>query len=149
MPAPARFIEVLIVEDNPGDLHLIREGLKPAGQRFAMNLRVAEDGEKAVNLLASSYRPDIILLDLNLPKVDGGGVLEFVRTNRTDLASTPIVIFSSTPQPIARVIKFSPSAYIVKPSSLSEYLKAVERFAILWLEPVAKASNSVAADEGV
>ena len=142
MPASARSIEVLIVEDNPGDVHLIREGLKPAGKRFAMNLRIAEDGERAIDLLRTDNRPDIILLDLNLPKIDGAGVLEYVRTNRTDLASTPVVVFSSTPQPIGDVIKWSPNAYIVKPTSLSEYLKAVERFAILWLEPAAKASNA-------
>ncbi len=147
MPVSARFIEVLIVEDNPGDVQLIREGLKPASKRFAMNLRVAEDGEKAVNLLATDYRPDIILLDLNLPKINGCGVLEYVRTKRTDLASTPVVIFSSTPPRIGEVVKWNPSAYIVKPSSLTEYLKAVERFAILWLEPAAQAQSSLAADK--
>ena len=130
-----RPLEILVIEDNPADVHLIREGLKISCPDLGLNVRIAEDGEKALAmLLGSHFRPDMILLDLGLPKVDGQTVLQRVRSERKDLASTPVVVFSSSEHGIQDVLDAGANAYIVKPTGLTEYFNAIERFAILWLK---------------
>jgi CheY-like chemotaxis protein len=143
MPDPARTLEVLVVEDNPGDVKLIREGLKRSTAKLPMNIRIAEDGEQALNLLIrEKYQPDMILIDLNLPKIDGQTVIQRVRAEGVNLVHTPIVVFSSKQHGIQEVLDAGATAYIVKPMGLADYLKAIEKVAILWLQPPAKPANA-------
>ena len=129
-----RPLEVLLIEDNPDEVRLIREGLRCSCSDLALNVRIAEDGEQALfMLLHDRYRPDMILLDLGLPKIDGHTVLHRVRSEGVDLASTPVVVFSSSDHKIEEVLDAGANAYIIKPRGLAEYLRAIERFAVLWL----------------
>jgi len=129
-------LEVLLIEDNPHEVRLIREGLRCSCTDFALNVRIAEDGEQALKmLLQDGYRPDMILLDLGLPKIDGHTVLHQVRSQGVNLASTPVVVFSSSDHNIEEVLDAGANAYIIKPAGLTEYLRAIERFAVLWLRP--------------
>ena len=134
-----RMLELLVVEDNPADVRLIREGLKRPCADMGLNVRLAEDGEQALKmLLDDGYRPDMILLDLSLPRIDGQTVLQRVRAHGISLSATPIIVFSSSQHGIQEIIDSGANTYIVKPGSLNEYLKAIERFAILWLKPLAE-----------
>jgi len=143
MPDPSRTLEVLVVEDNPGDVKLIREGLKRSTVKLPLNIRVAEDGEQALNLLIrDNFQPDMILIDLNLPKIDGQTVIQRVRAKGVDLVSTPIVVFSSKQHGIQEVLDAGATAYIVKPAGLTDYLKAIEKVAVLWLQPLSKPADS-------
>jgi len=84
----------------------------------------------------------MILIDLNLPKIDGQTVIQRVRAEGVNLVSTPIVVFSSKQHGIQEVLDIGATAYIVKPSGLTDYLKAIERVAILWLRPLSKSADS-------
>lgn len=120
----SRVLDVLIVEDNPGDVKLIRDGIKQARLGIHINVRVAGDGEEALHaLIDEGYRPDIILLDLGLPKIDGSTVLERVRAHGVELKSTPVIVFSSSQHGIQDVLASGASAYIVKPSTLGSTSK--------------------------
>ena|SRR5579884_524338 len=138
-----RPLEVLIIEDNVEEIRLIREGIANSCTGFALNVRIAKDGEQAlIMLLHEKYRPDMILLDLGLPKIDGHTVLHRVRSEGVDLASTPIVVFSASEHKIEEVLDAGANAYIIKPSGLTDYLKAIERFAVLWLKPRANCART-------
>src|ERR1700734_3317465 len=95
----AQAIEVLLVEDSPGDVRLTREAFKDA--KVHINLHVASDGAKAMSFLgregehANAPRPDLILLDLNLPKKDGREVLKEIKENPT-LKSIPVVVLTTS-----------------------------------------------------
>lgn len=139
--APARPLDILLIEDNPGDVKLIREGLDRTCLEIGLNVRIAEDGEQALDMLIDEgYRPDMILLDLSLPKIDGHTVLHRIRSHGINLTDTPVIVFSSLEHCIEDVLDAGATAYIVKPMGLVEYLKAIERFAILWLKPRAEAA---------
>lgn len=139
---PMRPLEVLLIEDNPRDVQLIREGLKRSCPDLGLNVRIAEDGEQALNmLLHEGFRPDMILLDLSLPKIDGHTVLHRIRSHGISLTDTPVVVFSSSQHGIQEVLDAGANAYIVKPIGLLEYLRAIERFAILWLKPRADGAS--------
>jgi CheY-like chemotaxis protein len=143
MPDPSRTLEVLVVDDNPGDVKLIREGLKRSSIKLPLNIQIAEDGEQALNLLIrDNYQPDMILIDLNLPKIDGQTVIQRVRAEGVNLVSTPIVVFSSKQHGIQEVLDAGATSYIVKPAGLTDYLKAIEKVAILWLQPLSKSADS-------
>lgn len=136
-----RHLDVLLIEDNPNDRYLIQEGLREAVPEFALNVRIAEDGEQALAmLLLEHYHPDMILLDLGLPRIDGKTVLQRIRSHGVDLASTPVVVFSSQDHGIQEILDAGANAYIVKPISLMAYLKAIERFAVLFLKSHATAA---------
>jgi CheY-like chemotaxis protein len=133
-------LEVLIVEDSPDHVALILKGFKEASVGFPMNIRLAANGEEALRLLLIvGYRPSIILLDLNLPKVDGRTVLQRVRSQGVDLKSIPIVVFSSSEHGIQEILDAGASAYIMKPRGVGQYLKVIEKFVILWVTPLAVA----------
>jgi chemotaxis family two-component system response regulator Rcp1 len=138
-----RPLEVLLIEDNPYDVRLIRAGLQQSRTEFGLRVRIAEDGEQALEmLLDGGYRPDMIFLDLDVAKVDGHTVLHRIRSHGISLADTPVVVFSSAQRGIEDILDTGASAYIVKPRSLVEYLRAIERFAILWLKPRAERAAS-------
>ena len=134
-------IQVLLVEDSPGDIRLTQEALKDA--KMHINLHVARDGEQAMSFLlregeyGNAPRPDLILLDLNLPKKDGREVLEEIKESPT-LKSIPVVILttSSSEADILRSYLLHANCYITKPVGLDGFLKVVKSIDNFWLSVV-------------
>lgn len=128
MPVTAkRPVQILIVEDNPGDVLLVREALREARMHFEMTH--ALDGEEAIDALARDHmRPDLVLLDINLPRRDGWEVLAEIRSN-PETQATPVIVLSSSgsPEDRQRAIRNQPSAYIQKPSNLEDFLAVGHR----------------------
>jgi two-component system, chemotaxis family, response regulator Rcp1 len=137
----AEAIEVLLVEDSPGDVRLTREALKDA--KVHINLNVASDGMQAMAFLnregknANVHRPDLILLDLNLPKKDGREVLEEIKASST-LGSIPVVILttSASEADIFESYRLHANCYITKPVDLDGFLKVVGSIDSFWLSIV-------------
>jgi CheY-like chemotaxis protein len=134
-------IEVLLVEDSPGDVRLTREAFTDA--KVHINLHVASDGVKAMLFLnregeqANAPRPDLILLDLNLPKKDGREVLAEIKEN-PKLKSIPVVILttSSSEADILRSYQLHANCYITKPVGLEGFLTVVRSIDSFWLSVV-------------
>jgi chemotaxis family two-component system response regulator Rcp1 len=134
-------IEVLLVEDSPGDVRLTREALKDA--KVHISLHVATDGIEAMAFLgraathADAPRPDLILLDLNLPKKDGREVLKEIKESPT-LRSIPVVILttSSSEEDILQSYHLHANCYISKPVDLDGFLKVVQSIDNFWLSVV-------------
>jgi len=126
----ARPIEILLVEDNPGDVRLMEEALKEAA--LLSNLRVVGDGEEVLEFLrgegkyAHSVRPDCILLDLNLPRKDGLEALKEIKADK-DLEDIPVVVFtgSEAEQEIVRSYGLHATRYVVKPLELDRLVARV------------------------
>jgi two-component system, chemotaxis family, response regulator Rcp1 len=134
-------IEVLLVEDSPGDVRLTREAFKDA--KVHINLHVAVDGTDAMAFLrhqgehVNVPRPDLILLDLNLPKKDGREVLEEIKESPT-LKSIPVVILttSASEADILRSYRLHANCYITKPVDLAGFLEVVKSIDSFWLSVV-------------
>ena len=134
-------IEVLLVEDSPGDVRLTREAFKDA--KVHINMHVSSDGMQAMAFLkregehANAPRPDMILLDLNLPKKDGREVLEEIKESPT-LKSIPVVILttSASEEDILRSYRLHANCYITKPVDLDGFLKVVKSIDAFWLSVV-------------
>jgi CheY-like chemotaxis protein len=134
-------IDVLLVEDSPGDVRLTREAFKDA--KVHVNLHVASDGAEALAFLrregeyAGVPRPDLILLDLNLPKKDGREVLAEIKESST-LRSIPVVILttSASEEDILRSYMLHANCYITKPVDLDGFLKVVRSIDSFWLSVV-------------
>lgn len=128
-----RVAEVLLVEDNPGDVRLTREALASAA--VPSRLVVVTDGDQAlVYLRGKDARPDLILLDLNLPKMDGGDVLAAIKAD-AGLRSIPVVVFTSSeaPRDVARVYDLHANCCVTKPLELDSFVEAVRAVAEFWL----------------
>jgi len=133
--------EILLVEDSPGDVRLTREALKDA--KMHINLHVASDGIEAMAFLnregeyAGVPRPDLILLDLNLPRKDGREVLEEIKENPL-LKSIPVVILttSASEEDVLRSYRLHANCYITKPVDLDGFLKVVHSIDNFWLSVV-------------
>ena len=134
-------IEILLVEDNPGDARLTREGLRDA--KVQNNLHVVLDGVEALAFLRRQgpYRavpaPDLILLDLNLPKKDGREVLEEIKKD-DHLKHIPVVILttSQAEKDVIESYRLRANAYVTKPVDLEQFLKVVKSIEHFWLEIV-------------
>ena len=134
-------INVLLVEDSPGDVRLTREAFKDA--KVHINLHVASDGAEAMDFLncegkySNAPRPDLILLDLNLPKKDGREVLEEIKESAT-LKSIPVVILttSASDVDILRSYRLHANCYITKPVGLEGFLEVVKSIDSFWLSVV-------------
>jgi chemotaxis family two-component system response regulator Rcp1 len=134
-------IEILLVEDSPGDVRLTREALKDA--RMYINLHVASDGIEAMEFLnregenADVPRPDLILLDLNLPRKDGRQVLEEIKHNPA-LMTIPIVVLttSASEEDVLQSYRLHANCYISKPVDLDGFLKVIESIDNFWLSIV-------------
>lgn len=117
-----RQIEILLAEDNPADVYLIEEALRE--HKVDFRLTVAEDGEAAMSMMIQGkIQPDIVLLDLNMPKRGGGEVLERIRQgNGRDL---PVIILTSSDSPTDReqALRLGATCYIRKPTGLDEFLE--------------------------
>jgi chemotaxis family two-component system response regulator Rcp1 len=137
----AALIEILLVEDSPGDVRLTREAFR--GGKVYINLHVAWDGAEAMAFLrregehANVPRPDLILLDLNLPKKDGREVLEEIKEN-PDLKIIPVVILttSSFEADILRSYQLHANCYITKPVDFAGFLQVVSTIDDFWLSVV-------------
>ena len=133
-----RPIEILLVEDNPGDVRLTREALKE--NKIANNLHVAPDGVEAMAFLhkegshAAAPRPDLILLDLNLPRKDGREVLADIKSDR-DLKRIPVVILttSEAERDIYETYNLHANCYITKPVDLDRFIDVVKQVEGFWL----------------
>jgi two-component system response regulator len=134
-------IEVLLIEDSPGDVRLTREALKDA--KVHIRLSVVSDGVEAMAFLerqgefTDAPRPDLILLDLNLPKKDGREVLKDIKESAT-LGSIPVVILttSASEADILKSYRLHANCYITKPVDLDGFLKVVNSIDNFWLSVV-------------
>ena len=134
-------IEILLVEDNPGDMRLTKEALKEG--KVYNNLHWAKDGVEALEFLrrdgqhAKAPRPDIILLDLNLPKKDGREVLSVIK-NDDQLKHIPVVVLttSKAEEDIVRSYNLHANCYVTKPVDLEKFISVVHAIDRFWLTVV-------------
>ncbi|MFY9562454.1 MAG: response regulator [Terriglobales bacterium] len=130
---------ILLVDDNPADLDLIREAL--AASSYQRCVSAVPNGEEAIAFLyhtgkyADAVRPDLLILDLNLPRKDGRAVLADFKSE-PNLRSIPVVVFttSRSGQDIARSYELGANCYVSKPGSLADFLAAVHSIEKFWLE---------------
>jgi len=142
-----RAIEILLVEDNPGDVRLTIEGLNEGKVRN--NLHVARDGVEALEFLrrqgrfANAVRPDLILLDLNLPRMDGREVLAEVKSD-ADLKTIPIVVLTTSraERDIVQSYQLQANCYITKPVDLEQFINVVKSIEDFWLTIVTLPNRS-------
>ncbi|MBI5461874.1 MAG: response regulator [Gammaproteobacteria bacterium] len=141
-----RPIEILLVEDNPGDVRLTQEALKEGKVRN--RLQVVGDGVEAMEYLrregqyADAVRPDLVLLDLNLPRKDGREVLAEIKQDAL-LKVIPVVVLttSSAEEDVLRSYNLHANCYIVKPVDLDQFIRAVKFIDDFWLTVVKLPSN--------
>lgn len=138
MSTPSHSIEILLVEDNPGDVRLTLEALKEA--RIYNKINVASNGVEAIDYLrrkgdfADATRPDLILLDLNLPKKDGREVLQEIKHD-DELKRIPVVVLttSKAEEDILRSYNLHANCYITKPVDLDQFMRVVQSIQDFWL----------------
>lgn len=141
-----RAIDILLVEDDPGDELITREAFEH--NKLKNRLHVAHDGEEGLNYLyrrgefADAPRPDLILLDLNLPKYDGRQLLEKIKSD-PDLAQIPVVVLttSSAEEDILKSYKLHANAYVTKPVDLDQFMKAVRQIDEFFVQVVRLPNN--------
>ena len=139
-------IEILLVEDNPGDERLTREALKEG--KVYSNLHWVKDGVEAMEFLRrqGKYRgvprPDIILLDLNLPKRDGREVLQDIK-NDAELKRIPVVVLttSKAEEDVLRTYNLHANCYVTKPVDLEKFILVVKSIDAFWLTVVTLPPN--------
>jgi CheY-like chemotaxis protein len=136
-----RPIEILLVEDNPGDVRLTVEGLNEG--KVHNNLHVAKDGVEALAFLrrerdySDAVRPDLILLDLNLPRKDGREVLAEIKAD-PDLKTIPVVVLTTSraEQDVLQSYQLQANCYITKPVDLEQFIHVVKSIEDFWLTVV-------------
>jgi chemotaxis family two-component system response regulator Rcp1 len=134
-------IEILLVEDNPGDVRLTQEALKES--KLSNNLIVARDGQEAWDILnrmnghEGATIPDLILLDLNMPRVDGRELLGRLKED-AELKHIPVVILttSESEEDVLRSYQLYANCYVSKPVGLGEFLEVVKSISDFWLSIV-------------
>jgi CheY-like chemotaxis protein len=130
-------VEVLIIDDNPGDVALIRESFRECSVQ--PRITAAQDAEQAFELLEDPQRPPptLVILDVNLPRTNGLEVLRRIRAEQRWNA-VPVVIMSSSTMPdeVERAYNLHASAYIGKPSNLEAYFEIARGIVTLWLAPL-------------
>ena len=144
-------VEILIVEDNPGDVRLTRECFRDAG--IAINLSVAVDGVEAMRFLSrngiywKAPRPDLILLDLNLPKMDGREVLARIKQIE-DLKSIPTIVLttSDAEADIVKSYQLQANCYLSKPVQLDAFENLMRSISDFWLTKVRLPSRGDSGD---
>ncbi len=133
-----RPVEIMLVEDNPGDVRLTKEAFKE--NKMLNNMSVVEDGLEAMAFLrrvgkyASVSRPDLILLDLNLPKKDGREVLAEIKED-PDLKCIPVVVLttSKAEEDIIKSYNLHANCYVTKPVELEQFITVVKSIENFWL----------------
>ena len=142
-----RPVDILLVEDNPGDSDLAREALE--NSKFHNTLHIVDDGEKAMAFLrqqgvyAGMPRPELILLDLNLPRKDGREVLAEIKADEA-LKCIPVVILttSQAEEDILKTYNLHANCYITKPIDLNRFLDVVRSIEDFWLSIVLLPPNN-------
>lgn len=136
-----RVIEILLVEDNPSDVHITMTALRDA--RTAHQIHVATDGEEALRFLrgkppyTGAPRPDLVLLDLNLPKISGHDVLAEIKRD-PDLRRIPVVVISgsSAESDLRRAYDSQIAGYLVKPVQIDQYFTAIRAIKEFWFHTI-------------
>jgi two-component system response regulator len=136
-----RTIDILMVEDDPGDVRLTREALK--GSKVLHSLNVVEDGVAALDYLRKAppyqdaVRPDIVLLDLNLPRKDGREVLAAMKQDPA-LRTIPVVILttSQAEEDVLRAYNLNANCYVTKPVDFDQFMRIVRTIEDFWLTVV-------------
>jgi CheY-like chemotaxis protein len=129
---PSRQIEVLLVEDDPGDVLMTREAFED--YKLKNQLHVVNDGAEAMAFLrregahAQAPRPDLVLLDLNLPRMDGREVLQAIKSD-AELASIPVVVLttSEAEEDVLRSYSLHANAYVTKPVDFERFIEVVRQ----------------------
>lgn len=137
----ARSIEILLVEDNPGDIILTKEAFAEA--KIKNNIHIAKDGEEALAYLnnhqgfENAVKPDLILLDLNLPKIDGREVLDNIKSDE-HLCHIPVVVLTSSEseQDILETYELHANSYVVKPINLDQFVSVINAIENFWFTVV-------------
>lgn len=141
MSDPNNPIEVLLIEDNPGDVRLTKEALKEG--RLLNNLSIVGDGMEAMLFLrrqgkyAEAAQPDLILLDLNLPKKDGREVLAEIKADPS-LRRIPVVVLttSSAEEDVFNIYDLHANCYITKPVNLEQFMRVIKSIEDFWVSVV-------------
>ncbi len=141
MPINSRTIEILLVEDNPGDVNLTRIAL--ADREINVNLSVVSDGVDAMNFLhrhgeyANAVHPDLILLDWNLPRKDGREVLIEIKSDKR-LQRIPVVVLttSQSEEDILKAYNLRANCYITKPLDFQQFVRIVQSIEDFWFTVV-------------
>ena len=136
--AQQRTVEILLVDDNIGDVVLTKEALK--GAEFSNHVSVVRDGIEALEFLrhegkfANAGRPDLILLDINMPRKNGCEVLQDIRAD-SDLRLIPVVILTSSEaeDDIRRSYELGANCFVTKPADLDEMVKVVQAINHFWI----------------
>jgi len=134
--------EILLVEDNHGDIRLTQEAFEESS--IANTLHVVTDGVEALDFLhqrgeyTDAPRPDIILLDLNLPRKDGDELLGELREGSTDFSHVPVIILTSSKaqEDVVKSYELKANAYLTKPVDPSEFIETIQAFKTFWLNTV-------------
>lgn len=140
MPATADIkpIEILLVEDNEGDVYLLKASFADA--KIPNRIHVAGDGAQALSMLSkqapyeSFVTPDIILLDINLPKVNGRDVLEKVKSD-PELCNIPVIVLSSSnvPDDILEAYNLHANSFVTKPADLDQFIEVAKAIEDFWM----------------
>ena len=141
MNSESRWVDILLVEDNPGDVRLTEEALREG--KVKNRLHVVNDGVEAIDFLrcegkySDAVKPDLILLDLNLPRKDGREVLKEIKAD-PGLRVIPIVVLttSAAEEDILKTYNLHANCYITKPVDLEQFLKIVRTIEDFWLSVV-------------
>lgn len=141
MSTTGKLAEILLVEDNPGDIELTREAFEEA--KFRNTLNVVTDGDKALDYLfqrngyENATKPDIILLDLNLPAMDGREVLEIIKVAE-NLKRIPVIVLTSSKADVDIIESYNLHAncYIVKPVDAVKFMDVVQHVENFWVDVV-------------
>lgn len=128
-------IEVLLVEDNPGDADLTRETFE--ANRLHLRLRIAVDGVEALRMLRAGARPDLVFLDLNLPRKGGRDVLREMKED-DELKHIPVVVLTSSEseRDIAQSYALGANCYVTKPVGLEAFQRVVGQTGSFWFTVV-------------
>lgn len=134
-----RHADILLVEDSPADIDLARSALESI--RFTGSLHVATHGEEAMAFLRhegehrEAPRPDLVLLDLNVPRLDGRGVLQGIRSDPA-LETIPVIVMSSsdTPHDVGELYALHSNCYVCKPVDLDDFFRLIESIVSFWFD---------------
>jgi chemotaxis family two-component system response regulator Rcp1 len=134
-------VQILLVEDNPGDVRLTQEALKEA--KFRNTVQVVGDGVEALAYLrqqgkySAATRPHLVMLDLNMPRMDGREVLQAIKGD-PDLRRIPVVVLTSSEaeSDIARAYELHANCYVTKPVDIDHFLQVVKSIEEFWVEIV-------------
>ena len=136
MQAQVQPVQIVLVEDNPGDIELVRVGLEDA--RVANDIRVISDGAEAMEFINRGVdMPEIFLLDINLPKHSGFELLTAIRSNESTKAIPVIMLTSSeAEQDVVKSYRYQANCYVSKPIDFDRFIEAIRSLEEFWLSVV-------------